>query len=121
MLHFVYFIEELTSFYILCNYVKIQAVLVEFIQFHNIGMIQLLKNFNLRDKRTSILLPNIFLPYDLHSPILFGNFELYFLDLSVRPSAQCLKDPVPLLNLILLFLNEELRVDRDSRFILIKY
>ena len=82
-------------------------------------MVQLLKNFNLRDKRTSILLPNIFLPYNLHSPILFGNFELYFLDLPVRTSPQCLKDPISLLDLILLFLNEELRVDRDGCLILI--
>ena len=120
VLDFVNFVEELTSFYILGDYVKIQAVLVELIQLHYIRMVQLFKNFYLRDKCACILLPNIFLPYDFHSPILFGDFELYFLDLSVRPPADCLKDPIPLFNLILLFLNEELRVDRDSRFILIK-
>jgi hypothetical protein len=119
VLHFVDFVEELTSFYILRDDVKIQAVLVEFIQFHNIGMVQLLKNFNLRDKRSCILLPNIFLSYDFHSTILFGNFELYFLDLPVRAPSKGLKDPVPLFNLILLFLNEELRVDWDGCLILI--
>lgn len=121
VLDFVNFVEELTSFYILGDYVKIQAVLVELIQLHYIRMVQLLKNFYLRDKCACILLPNIFLPYDFHSPILFGDFELYFLDLSVRPPADCLKDPIPLFNLILLFLNEELGVDRYGCLILIKY
>lgn len=77
-------IEKFTTFNVFCDQVEVDLVLVEFIEFHNIWVVQLFQDINFIKEGVDILLTHIFFAYNFHGAILARRFVLNFLDLAIR-------------------------------------
>ena len=85
MLDFRNFVEELPSIDVLRNEVKIQLVLIELKDLHDVRVVKLFQDVYFVKEGVHVLLAHVFLANDLHSPEFAGGLVLYFFYLPIGP------------------------------------
>ena len=81
-------VEELPSIDVLRNEVKIQLVLIELKDLHDVRVVKLFQDVYFVKEGVHVLLAHVFFSNDLHSPEFAGGLVLNFFHLPIGPLSE---------------------------------
>lgn len=104
-------VKQLAALDVLGDQVEVKLVLIELVDSHYVGVVQLLEHLDLIHQALQVLLGHVILPYDLHGAHLPIDLKLHFLYFPIGTFAYGLKYAVFCFNFSFLLKDEDRFVD----------